>query len=161
MNDPLTTYLHDHFSGSHFAVKLLESLREHYRDDQLGKFASELCSEVKQDQQTLQEIIDRVGPAHFDLSEAAGWVAERASRLKLRRDDHGVGIGTFEALETLTLGIRGKWALWRALSRIAQLDARIPAVDFDALCARADDQYTRAEQQRLGLVNVTFSPQPK
>ena len=26
MSDPLATYLHDHLAGSHFAVKLLDSL---------------------------------------------------------------------------------------------------------------------------------------
>src|SRR5437867_3954644 len=111
MNDPLTTYLHDHLTGSYFAVKLLDALSDQYQGQQLGKFASELCAEIKKDQAVLQEIVVRVGPANFDITEAVGWVAERVSRLKLRRTGEGVGLGTFETLETLTLGIRGKWAL--------------------------------------------------
>jgi hypothetical protein len=158
MSDPLATYLHDHLAGSHFAIKLLDSLHDQYRDEELGKFAVALCAEVKLDQDGLQEIIDRVGRAHLDLTEAAGWFVERASELKLQRDNSGVGLGTFEALETLGLGIRGKWALWRALPLIREVDGRIPDRDFEKLAARADDQYARVERQRLQLIRLTFRP---
>jgi hypothetical protein len=36
------------------------------------------------------------------------------------------GIGTFEALETLALGIQGKLALRQVLSIVRELDARVP-----------------------------------
>ena len=158
MSDALTTYLHDHLAGSHFAVKLLDSLSQQYQGEHLGKFALELCTEIKEDQQTLQTIVERVGPAKFDITEAVGWVAEKASRLKLGRDLDGLGLGTFEALETLSLGIRGKSALWRALSRIRELDSRVPALDFTGLAERAKDQHRRTEQQRLLLVDIAFRP---
>ena len=100
-------------AGSHFAIELLDSLHNQYRDEPLGRFAMALKIDGQQDQATLNEIIDRVGKSHLDLKEAAGWFAEKVSQLKLRRDDSGGGIGTFEALETLMLGIRGKFALWQ------------------------------------------------
>ena len=78
--------------------------------------------------------------------------------MKLGRDLDGPDLGTFEALETLTLGIRGKWALWRALSRIRELDSRVPEVDFNSLAMRAEDQFTKTEQQRLMLVDIAFRP---
>jgi hypothetical protein len=53
MNDHLATYLHDHLAGSHFAIKLLDSLHEQYKDEPLGKFAHAVCAEIKQDQDTL------------------------------------------------------------------------------------------------------------
>ena len=115
MSDPLRSYLHDHLAGSHFATKLLNALQEQYKDDALGKFAGTMLAEVAQDQKILEEIIQHVGTAHLDLTESVGWLAERASQFKLHRDDSGVGLGTFEALEVLTLGIRGKLALWQAL----------------------------------------------
>ena len=111
MSDALRIYLHDHLAGSHFAIELLESLHDKYKDEALGTFALTISAEVKRDQNTLQSIVEKVGPAHLDLTEAAGWLAEKASRLKLRRDDPSGGIGTFEALETLALGIRGKLEL--------------------------------------------------
>jgi hypothetical protein len=156
MSDPLATYLHDHLAGSHFAIKLLESLHDQYRDEELGKFALSLTAEVQYDQQILQRIADRVGTGHLDLTEAAGWLVEKASQWKLKRDDSDGGIGTFEALETLTLGIRGKLALWRALAIVRELDARVPDNDFEELSARAEHQYEEVEEQRLQLARTTF-----
>ena len=85
MNDPLATYLHDHLAGSHFAIKLLESLHDQYKDEELGHFALGLCAEVKRDQDTLQQIIDHVGKATLDLTEVVGWVGEKASQFKLHQ----------------------------------------------------------------------------
>jgi hypothetical protein len=156
MNDPIAIYLHDHMAGSHFAIELLDSLHNQYRGEPLGRFALALKIDVEQDQAALQEIIDRVGKSHFDLKEAAGWFAEKASQLKLKRDDSGGGIGTFEALETLMLGIRGKFALWQVLPIIREVDVRIPDNNFETLKARAEEQYGRVEAQRLELARVTF-----
>jgi hypothetical protein len=160
MSDPLATYLHDHMAGSHFAIKLLESLREQYSQESLADFAKALESDVKQDQQTLQGIIDNVGKAHLDLTETAGWFAEKASQFKLQRDDSDGGIGTFEALETLTLGIKGKLALWRVLPVIRKVDERIPDNDYEKLAERAEEQYTRVEKRRLELAVTTFKSRP-
>jgi len=157
MSDPLAVYLHDHLAGSHFAIKLLNSLSEQYKDEELGSFARAICREIEEDQSTLENIIDSVGRSAFDLTEATGWLAEKASQIKLQRDHEGGGIGTFEALETLALGIRGKWSLWQALSRIRSFDSRIPNKNFAELAERADDQYARVEQQRLGLISSTFA----
>ena len=156
MNDNLATYLHDHLAGSHFAVQLLDSLHEQYKDEDLGQLALELSAEIKQDQSTLEQIIEHVGKTHFDLTEAVGRLLEKVSQLKLGRGDSDRGIGTFEALETLSLGIRGKLALWRALPLIREVDQRVPPKDYEQLLARAHDQYTRVEERRLQLVHETF-----
>src|ERR1039458_4658281 len=104
MSDPLASYLHDHLAGSAFAIELLGSLRDQHGDTDLGGFAAAVLADVKEDQQVLQTIVDRVGKSHIDLKQATAWLAEKASQLKLREDDTG-GLGTLEALETLTLGI--------------------------------------------------------
>jgi hypothetical protein len=157
MSDRLSTYLHDHLAGSHFAIELLSTLTDQYKDEPLGAFARALGVDVKNDQDTLQLVIEQVGKTALDLKEAAGWLMEKVSRLKLRRDESGEGLGTFEALEILTLGIRGKAALWSALAVIREVDPRVPACDFDKLIARAEDQFALVETQRLLLVRRTFA----
>ncbi len=161
MSAPLATYLHDHLAGSHFAIKLLDSLHEQYLGEDLGDFAAAIRAEVKKDQQTLQTIIDQVGTTHLDLTEAAGWLVEKTTQFKLQRDDSRGGLGTFEALETLTLGIRGKRALWKVLPKIREVDQRIPDLDFEHLRVRADDQFSLVEDQRLKLAPFTFFPAAK
>jgi hypothetical protein len=156
MKDPLATYLRDHLAGSHFAIKLLTSLGEQFNGQDLGAFALALRTDLQQDQDTLEELLECVGKAQVDLSEVTGWLAERASQCKLERAHSGAGIGTFEALETLTLGIQGKKALWHALTLIRGFDKRIPALDFHGLISRAEGQYRRTEKGRIQLIDETF-----
>lgn len=159
MSEALRSYLHDHLAGSHFATKLLTALQEQYKEEPLGKFAGTMLAEVTQDQTVLEEIIQRVGTAHLDLAESVGWLAEGASQFKLHRDDAGAGLGTFEAVEVLALGIRGKLALWQVLPAIRRMDTRIPDYDFGHLSSRAEDQFARTEEQRLNLVSLVFQPE--
>lgn len=157
MSDPLATYLQDHLAGSSFAIELLESLRDRFHDQPLGTLAEALLADVRDDQQVLLRMIDRVGKGGLDLKSAAGWIAEKLSRLKLQ-DDDGAGLGTFEALETLALGILGKASLWHALAVIREQDARVAGEDFSQLAARAEAQHDRVEAHRLQLARKIFEP---
>ena len=156
MRDPLAIYLHDHLAGSRFAVELLKSLEQQYHGQPLGDFARVLEKDVTTDQEILQKIIDSVGRVHLDLKEAAGWFSEKAAQLKLGEDRASGGIGTFEALEALVLGIRGKLALWQVLPIVREIDARMPDLDFRNLAESAQEQGSRVEEQRLRLAAFAF-----
>jgi hypothetical protein len=160
MNDPLATYVHDHLAGSSFAIDLLGSLQDNYSEDQLGVFAANLLVEIEKDRQTLQRIVDRVGKEPPDLKEAAAWLMEKVSRLKLGLDKEK-RLNTLQGLETLELGILGKLALWRALVVTAEFDDRLQGIDFGELITRAQAQHDEVEQQRLQIVRVAFSERPQ
>lgn len=160
MSDPLATYLHDHLAGSTFAIELLESLGDQHNKTELGGFAAAVLVDVKEDQHVLQTIVGRVGRRGVDLKQAVAWLAEKASELKLRREDPG-GLGTLQALETLTLGIVGKLGLWRVLAAAAATDDRVRGADFDKLIARAQEQHARVEQRRMETACRAFEPIPK
>ncbi len=153
--DPLATYLHDHFAGSTFAVQLLESMRDCHPNEPLGEFAISVLADVEQDRAVLQKIIDGVGQAHLDLLEAAAWLMKKASQFKLQHD-HAGGLATFEALETLSPGILGKAALWRALAVISQSDPRVQGFDYEHLEERAQDQHARVDGYRIGIAASAF-----
>lgn len=148
MSEPLAVYLHDHLAGSAFAIDLVDSLREHYAGDPLGEFASGLLVQIKQDKDVLQGIADKMGKGSSDAKQAAAWLAEKVTRFKLSHDD-AKGLGTFEALEALELGILGKLALWRALEVIAETDERLKGVDLEVLIARAQRQHAQVSEYRL------------
>jgi hypothetical protein len=48
-----------------------------------------VLADVKEDQQVLQTIVDRVVNSGVDFKQATAWVAEKASESKLRRDEPG------------------------------------------------------------------------
>ncbi len=154
MSNPLAIYLHDHLAGAAFAIDLLESLSDYYSGEALGQLAAGWLIEVQQDQEVLQRITDRAGKESSHLKEAAAWLAEKVSRLKLSHD--AKGFGTFQALETLALGIFGKLELWRALKVIAEKDDRFRGIEFEELIARAQRQYDQVEENRLLVARSAF-----
>jgi hypothetical protein len=158
MDDPLAVYLHDHLAGSSFALELLEKLASEFAGKPSGDVASELLEQVRIDRKTLEQLIEKVGRANTDFLDALGWIAERVSRIKLKHDDPS-GIGTFEAFETISLGILGKRALWEALQVQQKADARVAGFDYSALIARAEQQFQKANQYRLELVPNTLNKQ--
>ena len=156
MNDSLQVYLNDHLAGSSFAVELLQYLRDQTEDGELARFAGRTLADVEADVAVLKGIVEGVGDSGFTLKQAAGWVAEKASRFKLHHGETN-GLGTFEALEILSLGILGKQALWRVLAQIAETDSRVGETDFKRLGERAYFQYRTVEAYRLRAARTAFS----
>ena len=144
-------------AGSTFAISLLDSMKEEHEGQQLGALAMRLAAEVREDQESLKVIIERVGESSPDIKNMLGWAAEKLSQLKLRHDGDR-GIGTFETLETLGLGILGKHALWRTLAVVAETDQRLQGMDFARLGRRALAQHADVESSRLEVARKAFTP---
>ena len=159
-HDPLTTYFHDHLAGARAAITLLAVLRDQHAGHPLGQFAAGLLVEVEADREVLWGLAERVGAGASGLKEAAAWLGEKVSRVKLRRRSAGA-LGTFEALEALGLGILGKRALWRALAVVAEGDGRFRGMDFQHLAARAQAQHTQVEERRLEAAPMALRAAPK
>lgn len=151
MSNALGIYLRDHFAGSRLAVDLLKTIRDDHADERLAAFAADLLDEIEEDRTVLEHLMHRVGQGRLVvLKEAAAYVAEKLTWLKLRRSASG-GLGTLQALETMGLGIQGKIALWRTLALIAPEDERLRETDFERLIARAESQFARLEERRLDV----------
>jgi hypothetical protein len=148
MSDALTTYLQDHLAGSMHAIELLEVMREHFKGHPLGEFAAKMLVEIEADREVLAELTERAGGAVGGMKEWGAWLAEKVSRLKLKHGSSD-GLGTFEALEFLVMGIHGKRALWRALTTVAADDSRLDGIDFGELISRAEKQHGITEERRL------------
>lgn len=147
MSDPLVTYVEDHRAGAAYAI-LLGAIRDQHAGEPLGRFAVGMLVEVEADNAVLKELAERIGAGSSGLKGLAAWMAEKVSRLKLKRGASD-GLGTFEALEFLALGIQGKLALWRALAAVGPGDARSNDLDVDHLAARAETQHAQVEERRL------------
>ena len=150
--------MHDHLAGSSFAVELLEKLAADFGGTSSGAVARELLEQVRIDVKTLEELIAKVGKTAPDLYNALGWIAERISRIKLSQDNPE-GLGTFEAFETIALGILGKRGLWEALQVCQSTDSRVAGLDYPHLIRRADEQFQMANRHRLHLVHSALSRQ--
>jgi hypothetical protein len=153
VDEPLIIYLQDHLAGATVAIKLLQAMRE--REGPLGSLAKYLLTEVEADRKTLQALSNRIGPGQNVLKEMAGWLTERASRLKFGHNKTEP-FETFQGLEFLSLGILGKVALWRALEVLSLSDSRLTYLPFHDLVLRARTQFSEVEERRLEIASTAF-----
>jgi hypothetical protein len=154
--DQLGTYLNDHLAGSEAGLQLIARLAEDYPDSDLAREMTALHAEIERDQQALQQLLERVAGGGSTIKQAAGWVAEKLTRLKLGLTT-AEPLALFEALEALSIGILGKRALWRGLAVIAADTLDVGDVNLAELERRALDQWERVEALRLQAAERAFN----
>ncbi|HEX8134116.1 MAG TPA: hypothetical protein VF880_11910 [Actinomycetes bacterium] len=160
-NELLATYLNDHLAGAAAGVELAEKLGASYEGTPFGTAVAAVTEEIKVDRDTLQALIERLGIGKSPVKQAAGWVFEKATRLRFNR--HLTGSDALTRMletETLSLGIEGKLALWQALKGIDGLDTELGRADFDRLIFRARQQRETLEPYRLEAATEAFTAPP-
>lgn len=146
----MDVYLNDHLGGATLGCDLAGQIREHAQGTPLADVMGALEDQIEEDRNTLVDLMERMGVTRSPVKQAAGWLAEKASRVKFSGlssgdPDHGI----FMALESLALGVQGKGSLWRALRVVRAGHSALTGVDLDALVARADEQQATLERERL------------
>ena len=77
-----------------------------------------LAPQIEHDRETLIELMQRLDTSKNPIKQTTAWIAEKASRAKFSGMTSGQPeLGTFMALETLALGVRGKRACGRRSSK--------------------------------------------
>jgi predicted DNA-binding transcriptional regulator YafY len=151
---PLDVYLNDHLAGARFGSDLARRLAGRMG----GTTMNDLAEEIEQDRETLQRLMDRLGTSRNPVKGAATWVAEKVSHVKLSGLTAGHGqLGRFMALETLSLGIEGKGALWVALAEVADHYPELREFDLVALRERAAAQRRIVEAERTAAGRRAFT----
>jgi hypothetical protein len=149
-NKHIATYLNDHLAGSVVALELMEHLEAAHADTPLESFLSELRADVAEDRRELEALMSRLQVTESHTRKATAWVSEKVTEVKLRLDDPAGGaLRLMEALEVLSLGIEGKRSMWRALATVAEGADWLRVVDYERLIARAEEQRSRVEAERL------------
>jgi hypothetical protein len=157
--EQLPVYLKDHLAGSVAALELVNHLIETYKGKPLEEFFQNLRDEIDADQDTLQDLIEKLGEQESAVRKAGAWVAEKVSRAKIRLSDSEKNqLGLLHALEGLILGITGKRALWTALAVAADAVPELRQLDYARLQKRAAEQCDRVEAKRLEVAREVFGP---
>ena len=155
-NKEITTYLNDHLAGSIAAVALLEDLIERYSGQPLESFFVELRREVKADQDLLRKLLGDAEEKESFVRKFLAWMAAKLAGTKFNFAGEEIGgVGLVQAFETLSMGIRGKQLLWRALATCNWTALR--DVDLARLEQRAIEQQERVEEERLSIAREAFA----
>jgi hypothetical protein len=134
-------YLNDHLAGSTAGHDLTARSAKSNEGTELGAFLSDLVGQIEADKAMLEDVMARLHVKHDQVKLTAGWLAEKAGRLKLNgRLLEYSPLSRVIELEGLITGVNGKLALWRALAQAAPGEPRIADIDFVQLIARAEEQ---------------------
>lgn len=150
----LHTHLNDHLAGSVSAIELLDNLIEQHAADRFEQILHGLRDDIQDDQETLRDLMRKVGADESGIRKAGAWLAEKLSRVKIGDADDSAEL--LQALEGLALGITGKELLWRSLNEIAPNFPGLQGTDFFDLKKRAQDQLGRVETLRMQTVREAF-----
>ena len=146
----LDVYLNDHLGGATMGTNLARQIADHAEGTPLAGTMTGLHAEIDEDRATLLDLMDRLDVTRNPVKQATGWLAEAGSRIKFSGFASGqLDHGRFMALETLALGVRGKWSLWRALHELRDDHPELQELDLAELLARAERQYETLERERL------------
>lgn len=146
----IDVYLNDHLAGAMLGVDLAGQIQAQNHGTALGEMMESLAPQIEQDRQTLIELMRQMDSSKNPVKQATAWIAEKASRAKFHGMTSGEPeLGTFMALETLVLGVRGKACMWRALKQVADRYPPLASLNLDELIERADTQYAMLERDRL------------
>ena len=146
----IDVYLNDHLAGAMLGVDLAEQIRQRHENEPLGELMEWIAPQIEEDRETLVNLMEQMDTSKNPLKQAAGWVAEKASRVKFSgvgsgESDHGA----FMALEALTLGVEGKATMWRTLTAVQSQYRPLASTNLDELIARAEAQHDALERERL------------
>ena len=147
---PMDVYLNDHLAGAMLGSDLAEQLQKENEGTPLGDLMARLAAQIEEDRETLIDLMERMGTSKNPVKQATTWLAEKASRPKFSGMTSGEPeVGTFMALESLTLGVEGKASLWKALKAVADRYEPLQSTNLDELSARAQTQHDALEGERI------------
>jgi hypothetical protein len=151
----LRAYLTDHLAGSVAGVGVAEKLAE---QNPSNEFFQGLVKAIKDDQATLERIMDTVGAQENPVKSAGAKVAQSiGTGLSGASGAGNAGdMGSVRECEGLAMGITGKLSLWTTLKEIGDGDERLSGFNYDRLIQDATAQRDGIESERLKMSRKAF-----
>ncbi len=157
----LGIYLNDHLAGATGGVELARRVAAARREEEAGDALLRFAADVAADRAALLEIMTTLGVPVRAYKVCAGYIAEKAGRLKL--NGHLLSrspLSSLEELEIMRLGVTGKAAGWRTLRVLADTDPRLDRDRLDELIGRADSQLSMLEDLRVRAARFALGEGP-
>jgi len=157
-DEALAVYLNDHLGGAAAGLELAAKLGDNNQGTELGRVMVALHHDIIQDRDALEELMRHLDLDRHPVKEAAGWVLEKVTRLRLNPALTGsTELTRLMETEALSLGIEGKLSMWLSLKEAAAGDPRLAAADYDRLIERARGQRRSLEPHRLAAAAGAFT----
>ena len=153
----LEIYLADHLAASAAGLALARRSAESNAGTELGEALRRLAGEIDEDRRTLRAIVAELGFQESKAKDALARLGEKVGRLKLNGQVLGYSpLSRVLELETLSVGVAGKLALWESLQAVSGLGERLAGIDLEHLAERARRQRAELEEHRIGAARKAF-----
>jgi hypothetical protein len=149
--DLLAIYLNDHLAASTAGVELVRRAASQHHGDR-GAELSRLADEIAEDREALRDLMKRLDVSESTVKTAAGWLGEKAGRLKL--NGHLVSrspLSDVLEIEALRAGTAARICGLQVLRAVAVDDSRIGKEELETLLDRAEDQAERLYRIHIQL----------
>ena len=157
-SEALETYLNDHLAGATLGSDHAHQLKDMTEGTPLGVVMQRIAADIDEDRDELQALMERLNISENPVKKAGAWVMEKAGRVKFSGASAGdKDYGVYMTLETMSLGVAGKLALWEALLSVKESDPVLAQTDLDRLAARAREQRATLESERVALAQRVFA----
>src|SRR5215204_5705304 len=154
----LEIYLADHLAAATAGAALARRAAGNNATSEFGDFLSRLSAEIEEDRQTLRRVVAELGFEPSSAKLMLAWMGERVARLKLNGRLRGYSpLSRLLELETLSVGIAGKLALWKTLQNIPGVEQRLAGIDLRQLLERAMRQRAEVEEHRVEAAQLAFA----
>lgn len=154
----LQIYLNDHLAGAVAGTELARRALGSNEDGELGTFLKQLVDDIDEDKNALAELMERLELKKNVFKQSAGWMAEKAGRLKLNGQITGYSdLSRLLELEGLTIGVAGKLSMWENLQAAKDLDPALATFDLDHYVGRARQQLAGLERHRLAAAALALA----
>jgi hypothetical protein len=157
----LAVYCNDHIASAAGGIELVTRMIGAHRGSRHEPALRQLLDELRQEKSDLTAATRALGLPVRSYKQAAVWVAEKASRLKL--NGHLLSRSPLSSLvefEFLASAVRGKRSGFETMRIAAEADPRIDKVLFDGLIEQANRQYHWLTDVRREVAAELFGGDP-
>lgn len=156
-NRLLEIYLADHLAAGAAGLALARRSAGSNAGNETGRFLRDLAAEIGEDHRTLRRVMAQLSFEGSRLKELVALAGEKVARLKPNGQVRGYSpLSRLLELETLSVGISGKLALWRSLEQLPEVAERLPGIDLTQLVKRAERQRAELEEHRIAAARQAF-----
>ena len=153
----LEIYLADHLAAGAAGLALARRSAASNAGNETGQFLRGLVGEIDEDHRALRRVVAQLGFESSRLKVLLALAGEKLGRLKLNGQMRGYSpLSRLLELETLSVGISGKLALWRSLEQLPELPERLPGIELGELAERAERQRSELEKHRRAAARQAF-----
>ena len=140
--DLLAIYCNDHLAASTGGIELVRRMLEVHRGTPYAPKLEQLLTELHEEKAMLRSMMDALGLPVRRHKQAALWLGEKLSRLKLNgRLVSRSPLSDLVEFEFLASAVRAKRSGFESLREIADADSRLDKEQLDGLVEQANRQH--------------------